>query len=58
MTKAEHDKKLLRRIYDLFSNIESYQFQTEAGKEIGKGLVEGIQIIKPYMVELAKRIEE
>lgn len=58
MTDTEHDKKLIRMIFEQFKRLEKVKFKTEVGKQMGIGLSAAVkQSVKPYMIELAKRIE-
>ena len=59
MTPTEHDKSKIRFVFDLFTQIQKLTYQTEIGQEIGKGVNEAISdTIKPYMIELSKRLNE
>ena len=58
MTDIEHDKKLIRMIFEQFKRMEKVKFKTEIGKQMGIGLSKAVkQSVNPYMIELAKRIE-
>lgn len=58
MTDTEHDKRLIRLIFEQFKRLEKVEFKTEIGIHMGKGLSKAIkESIKPYMIELSKRIE-
>jgi len=58
MTGTEHDKKLIRLIFEQFKRLEKVKFKTDVGKQMGIGLSKAVkQSVKPYMIELAKRIE-
>lgn len=57
MNDSEHDKKLIRIIFDQFKRLEKAKFKTEVGKQMGEGLNKAVkQSIKPYMIELSKRM--
>jgi len=57
MTDTEHDKKLIRMIFEQFKRLEKVKFKTDVGKQMGIGLSSAVkQSVKPYMIELAKRI--
>jgi len=58
MTDTEHDKALIRKIFDQFIEMSNAEFKTETGKEMGAALSYGISnIIKPYMIELSKELK-
>lgn len=58
MTDTEHDKRLIRLIFEQFKRLESAQFKTEIGIHMGKGLSKAVkESIKPYMIELSKMIK-
>jgi len=58
MTDTEHDKALIRKIFDQFSEMSKTEFKTETGKEIGAALSYAISnTIKPYMIELSKELK-
>lgn len=58
MTQTEHDKRLIRIIFERFKQLEKAKFKTDVGKQMGIGLSKAVkESIKPYMIELAKRIE-
>ena len=59
MTDIEHDKRLIRIIFEQFKRLEKVKFKTEVGKHMGIGLSKAVkQSVKPYMIELAKRMPE
>jgi|GEM_PF-3681050 len=58
MSNTDHDKQLIRKIFDQFSEMSTTEFKTETGKEIGAALSYAISnIIKPYMIELSKELK-
>lgn len=58
MTETEHDKRIIRIIFEQFKRLEKTKFKTKVGKQMGIGLSKAVkESIKPYMIELAKRIE-
>ena len=58
LTDLEYDKKLIRLIFEQFKRLEKAEFKTDVGKVMGKGLNQAVkQSIKPYMIEVSKRIK-
>lgn len=58
LTDLEHDKKLIRLIFEQFKRLEKAEFKTEVGKQMGEGLRRAVkEAVRPYMVTLAKRIK-
>lgn len=59
MTPLQHDKKLIRIIFEQFKRLEKAKFKTNVGKLMGVGLSKAVkESIKPYIIELSKRLEE
>lgn len=59
MTPLQHDQKLIRIIFEQFKRLEKAKFKTKVGKQMGAGLSKAVkESIKPYMIELSKRLEE
>lgn len=59
MTDTESDQSKIRFVFDLFTAMQKLEYKTEIGQEIGKGVSEDItDTIKPYMIELSKRLIE
>jgi hypothetical protein len=57
-TDLEHDKKLIRLIFEQFKRLEKAEFKTEVGNQMGEGLLRAVkEAIRPYMVTMAKRIK-
>ena len=58
MTDIEDDQAKIRFVFDLFTQIQTLTYKTEVAQEMSNGVNEAIKtIIKPYMIELSKRLK-